>query len=105
MSEQRSPAVLRAEAVLVWALAAVLFYALDRSYKAATSPPVDPVTIVATARIDYFWRMALSAFIGTFAMLAWPRIAAGREAVAAAALLRAAPWIIALSALLMVVFA
>ena len=105
MSEQRSPAVLRAEAVLVWALAAVLFYALDRSYKAATSPPVDPVTIVATARIDYFWRMALSAFIGTFPMLAWARLSAGREEAAAAMLLRIAPWVIALAAALMVVFA
>jgi hypothetical protein len=105
MSEQRTPAVLRAESLLVWALAAVLFYALDRGYKAATSPPFDPVGIIATARIDYFWRMALSAFIGTFAMMAWPRIAAGREDRSAALLLRAAPWIIVVSAILMVVFA
>ena len=105
MSEQRTPAVLRAESLLVWALTAVLFYALDRGYKAATSPPFDPVGIIATARIDYFWRMALSAFIGTFAMLAWPRIAAGREDRAAELLLRAAPWVIVFSAILMVVFA
>jgi hypothetical protein len=105
MSDQRSPAIVRAESLLVWALAAVLFYALDRAYKAANTPPVNPVNIIATARIDYFWRMALSAFIGTFAMLAWPRIAAGREDRAAALLLRAAPWIIVVSAILMVVFA
>jgi hypothetical protein len=105
MSEQRTPAVLRAESLLVWALTALLFYALDRGYKAATSPPFDPVGIIATARIDYFWRMALSAFIGTFAMMAWPRIAAGREERAAALLLRVAPWVIVFSAILMVVFA
>ena len=105
MPEQRTPAVLRAESLLVWALTALLFYALDRAFQAATSPPVDPVTIVASARIDYFWRMALSAFIGTFAMLAWPRLAAGREERAAALLFRAAPWVIVLAAALMVVFA
>jgi hypothetical protein len=105
MSDQRSPAIVRAESLLVWALAAVLFYALDRGYKAATSPPFDPVGIIATARIDYFWRMALSAFIGTFAMMAWPRIAAGREDRAAELLLRAAPWVIVFSAILMVMFA
>ncbi len=105
MSEQRTPAVLRAESLLVWALAAVLFYALDRGYKAANTAPVNPVNIIATARIDYFWRMALSAFIGTFAMMAWPRIAADREERAAALLFRAAPWVIVFSAILMVVFA
>lgn len=104
MSEQRTPAVVRAESLFVWALSALLFYALDRAYKAANSPPVDPVTIVATARIDYFWRMALSAFIGTFFMLAWPRIAGANEA-RAALLFRAAPWVILISAILMVVFA
>lgn len=105
MAEQRPNAVLRAESLFVWALAAILFYALDRAYKAASSPPVDPVTIVATARIDYFWRMALSAFIGTFPMLAWARLSAGREEAAAALLLRIAPWVIAVAAALMVVFA
>lgn len=105
MSEQRTPAVLRAESLLVWALTAVLFYALDRSHAAITNPPFDPVTVIATARIDYFWRMALSAFIGTFAMLAWPRLAAGREERAAALLFRVAPWVIVLAAALMVVFA
>jgi len=105
MSEQRSPAIVRAESLLVWALAATLFYALDRAYADITTPPFDPVTVIATARIDYFWRMALSAFIGTFAMLAWPRIAAGREDRAAELLLRAAPWVIVFSAILMVVFA
>ena len=105
MPEQRTPAVLRAESLLVWALTAALFYALDRSYAALTNPPFDPVTVIATARIDYFWRMALSAFIGTFAMLAWPRIAAGREDQAAALLFRVAPWVVIVSAILMVVFA
>jgi hypothetical protein len=104
MSEQRSPAIVRAESLLVWALAATLFYALDRAYAAATSPPFDPVSVIATARIDYFWRMALSAFIGTFFMLAWPRIAGASEA-RATVLLRAAPWIVVVSAILMVVFA
>lgn len=105
MSEQRTPAVLRAESLFVWALAATLFYALDRAYAAITTPPFDPVTVIATARIDYFWRMALSAFIGTFAMLAWSRLAAGREAQAAALLFRVAPWVVVVSAILMVVFA
>jgi hypothetical protein len=105
MSEQRPPAIVRVESLLVWALAATLFYALDRAYAAATSPPFDPVSVIATARIDYFWRMALSAFIGTFAMLAWPRIAAGREDRAATLLFRAAPWVVVFSAILMVVFA
>lgn len=105
MSEQRTHAVLRAESLLVWALAATLFYALDRAYADITSPPFDPVSIIATARIDYFWRMALSAFIGTFAMLAWPRIASGREERAATLLFRAAPWVVVFSAILMVVFA
>jgi len=104
MSELRSPAIVRAESLLVWAITATLFYALDRAYAAATSPPFDPVGVIATARIDYFWRMALSAFIGTFFMLAWPRIAANSEA-RATALLRAAPWVIVFSAILMVVFA
>jgi hypothetical protein len=59
-----------AAACLAAALAACLFYAVDRSI-AAIRNPIDPRMIVATVRIEYFWRVGLSAFVASLVGIGW----------------------------------
>lgn len=58
-------------AVLAAALVAVAFYAIDRTRAAMAGEVYDPYTIVATLRVDYFWRVGLSVFLGTLAAGIW----------------------------------
>lgn len=53
--------------ILIAGWVAMLFYALDRTYSALTTPGYDPLAIVASLRIDYFWRMAVGGFLGVSA--------------------------------------
>ena len=64
---------------LAWALFASLYYAIDRSRAAIVSGEVDPLAIVSTTRIDYFWRIQLSLFVGSVIAAAVFAFAAGRE--------------------------
>jgi len=50
-------------AVLAAALVACLFYAIDRSRAAIVHGPPDPLSITASTRIEYFWRMGIGAFL------------------------------------------
>ena len=59
-----------AGAVLAAALAACVIYAVDRTVAAVRSP-IDPRTVVATVRIEYFWRAGVSAFVGSLVGAGW----------------------------------
>jgi hypothetical protein len=50
--------------VLAAALVACIFYAVDRSRAAIVHGPPDPLSITASTRIEYFWRIGLGAFLG-----------------------------------------
>ena len=89
-----------AAASLVGALTACVVYAADRTWAALFEPPIDPRTIVATARIDYFWRVGLALFVGSVALLLVVQLAREREARVLAWATRAAPLVVALCALL-----
>lgn len=78
MSEARAYA--RAGAALAAAEVAALLYAVDRTVAALRMGPIDPFAVVATARIDYFWRAGVSAFVASLVLLVWPHLARGREA-------------------------
>lgn len=56
-----------ATSTLIAAWVGILFYALDRTYAAVTSPIYDPLSVVASVRIDYFWRMATGGFLAVSA--------------------------------------
>ncbi len=82
-------------AVLAGALAACLFYALDRTFAAVTGPPLDPRAIVTTTRVDYFWRAGLSAFVATLVGSGAWALGPKRAAHGLPWLRRAAPWVVA----------
>ena len=69
----------RAGAAIAAALTSCLFYALDRSRSVWFEPAGDPLSVIASARIPYFWRIGTSAFIGSLVWLAWLRLARRRE--------------------------
>lgn len=52
-------------AIMAAALVACLFYAIDRSRAAIVHGPPDPLSITASTRIEFFWRIGLSAFLST----------------------------------------
>lgn len=81
----------RVGAVVAFALTACLVYALDRTAAAVGNPPFNPLAAVASARIDYFWRMPLAAFVGSLVGLGWGR-AVGERAPAALRLLLRLVW-------------
>ena len=43
---------------------ACLLYAVDRARAALTNGPFDPAVVISTARIEYFWRLGMCAFVG-----------------------------------------
>ena len=89
-----------ATASLVGALVACLVYAADRTWVALFEPPIDPRALVATARVDYFWRVGLALFVGSIALLLVVQLARGREARVLTWATRAAPIFVAACALL-----
>jgi hypothetical protein len=76
-------------AALAAGLVASLYYMLDRSWAFLQEGPPEPLTMTASARIDYFWRIGLSAFIGITAGMLWQRALSGRERQGLEWLLRA----------------
>ena len=54
---------------LTGALGGCLFYAIDRTRAAIAMGAVDPTAIVATVRVEYFWRLGLSAFVASVAAI------------------------------------
>ncbi len=68
-----------ATAVLT-ALACCAFYSLDRTYNAIWHPGPDPAQVMASVRIEYFWRLIAAGYLApVFAAAAWWG-ARGREA-------------------------
>lgn len=68
-------------ATLVATCVSCLFYGLDRTRAALSEPGFDPLMIVESARIDYFWRIGIAAFLAVtafFAVLQWARAAEPR---------------------------
>lgn len=60
-------AVRLAGAIWIAALAGCVFYGVDRTRAAWAMGDVDPTAIIATVRVEYFWRVGLSAFIASVA--------------------------------------
>jgi len=54
-------------AVFTASLVACLYYAIDRSIAFLIHGAPDPLSATASHRIDYFWRVGLSAFIACIA--------------------------------------
>jgi hypothetical protein len=94
----------QAGAVVAGALTACLVYALDRTAAALAGAQFDPLAVVASARIDYFWRMALSTFVGTLVGFGWPRLVGERSPAALRGLLRGVWPVLGLCATLSVLF-
>jgi len=88
---------------LCGALVACLVYAGDRT-AAAILAPVDPRVVVESARIDYFWRAGMSAFVGSLALLLFVQLTRGHEATALRWVTHAAPVVVGISVLLSVVW-
>jgi hypothetical protein len=78
-TERHSTHLARAGAALAAAQAACLTYALDRTAAALRTGPIDPLAVVATVRIDYFWRLLLSAFVASLVFFAWATLVRGHE--------------------------
>lgn len=93
-----------AGALVAGALTACLVYALDRTAAAVAGGQFDPLAVVASARIDYFWRMALSTFVGSLVLLGWPRLVGQRGPAALRGLLRCVWPVLALCATLSVLY-
>lgn len=74
-------------ATIAGALAACLVYALDRTRAALDDAGLDPLTIVAEARIGYFWRIGLSAFVASLIVVGWITLFRGQPT-------RAFAWIV-----------
>lgn len=88
-------------AVMAAALASGLYYALDLAIAHIRNGPPNPLSMTTSARIDYFWRIALSAFIGSVVGMLYLRVAGGNEARALRWTLRAL-WPVVLVASLLV---
>ncbi len=54
-----------AGAALAGAMAGCLYYAIDRSQAVIRHGPPDPLSMTASHRIDYFWRVGIAAFLAT----------------------------------------
>lgn len=89
-----------ATASLAGALTACAVYAADRTLAALREPPVDPRAIIATARVDYFWRVGMAAFVGTIAALLVVQVIRGDDVRVLTWVTRAAPFVIAACAVL-----
>jgi hypothetical protein len=70
----------RVLAVVVAAIVAIGWYALDRSMAVWMHGPPQPLSANASARIDYFWRMGISAVL---ASMAWWAVELGHRHVRA----------------------
>ena len=60
-----------AGAVLFGALIAVAYYGIDRTQAAMQGAVYDPYSIIATLRVDYFWRVGISVFLATLGGGVW----------------------------------
>lgn len=80
------------------ALVACLFYAADRTWAAWHSSGFDPLEVVATTRIDYFWRCGVAGFLGSLAFGLWMLFVRHREGRAQAVLARLTPAVVLLCA-------
>ena len=56
-----------------------LYYAIDRSLAFWRHGPPDPLGAMASPRIDYFWRIALAAFIASIVVFAAARLVPNNE--------------------------
>lgn len=56
-----------------------LYYAIDRSLAFWRHGPPDPLSSMASPRIDYFWRIALAAFLASIVVFAAARFVPNHE--------------------------
>src|SRR5690606_3353560 len=61
-----SSALRHGAAAMMTALAFILFYAIDRTAGAIFAPGPDPATVIASARVDYFWRTITGLYVAPF---------------------------------------
>jgi hypothetical protein len=64
---------------MMTALAFILFYAIDRTAGAIFAPGPDPATVIASARVDYFWRTITGLYVAPFFYAATLWLSRGRE--------------------------
>lgn len=84
---------------LTAALVAMLYYGLDRTRAAIGGEVYDPYTIISVLRVDYFWRVGISLFLGSLAAgIWWMSIRNPQQALGHLA--RALPFVVALVTLL-----
>jgi len=57
--------------VLAAAMAGCLFYAIDRTRAVLFEPAEEPLAIIASARIPYFFRIATGALIACIVFAGW----------------------------------
>lgn len=69
-----------ASAALGTALTLIAYYALDRSRAAIFDPGPDPAVVMASAKVEYFWRVSICAYASPLVFAGWLFAARGREA-------------------------
>ena len=92
-----------AAAAALTALALITLYAVDRSRAAIFSPGPNPALVMASAKIEYFWRLSLCGWLAVPLFVGLRQLVRGREA-AAVALARRLVAPVAVGALLLAVF-
>ncbi len=66
-------------AAVATALTLIAYYAIDRSQAAVFSPGPDPATVMASVKVEYFWRVTVCAYASPMVFAAWFALSRGRE--------------------------
>jgi hypothetical protein len=82
-------------AITLACTASSLYYAIDRSIAYWRNGPPDPLSSMASPRIDYFWRIALAAFLASIVVFAAAKLVPNDESW-----FRRAAWLFGASVLL-----
>lgn len=61
------------------ALLLIAYYAVDRSRAAITSPGIDPALVIASERVEYFWRVSICGYLAPLVFVLLFFAARGRE--------------------------
>lgn len=99
-----SRVLVRVGLVHAYCLAAALVYAIDRTANTITAPEADPLAAVRTARIPYFWRVALACFLASLLTSAWAAYSRRQPTAALLRLHRYSPWLFAACAIASVIW-
>ena len=79
MSESTERNLRIAIASVATALTLIAYYALDRSRAAIFDPGPDPSIVIASERVEYFWRVTICAYAAPLVFAGWYALARGRE--------------------------